>query len=1181
MRYGLSACLLVLISPVLHTAAAAQTVDFNRDVRPIFSNRCLACHGPDSAKREAGLRLDDAAVSTMTLESGHVAIVPGNPDASELLSRITSTDESIRMPPPHFGKSLTEQEIGVLRQWISEGAHFSRHWSYVKPVRSGSPEVDAAFRDWPVNPIDNFAVHKMLELGLKPSPEADSRSLVRRVFLDLTGLPPTVEEAEEWVGQLEDSASGRTSASAGSHSAVNDAAYQRMVDHLLEQPSLGEHWGRKWLDLARYADSSGYADDPARTIWPWRDWVIRAINSNMPFDQFTIEQLAGDLLPEPTEDQLLATAFHRNTMTNNEGGTQDEEFRSVAVVDRVNTTMAVWMGTTIACAQCHSHKFDPLTQDEYFQIFAILNNTEDADRGDDSPRIQLFTKEQKQRRSEIQTQLAELDVLLAAPSDAIATSQQQWEDRLRARPEWVTRKPVRITRSGGGESAVQEDGTIVVPTASEKDVYTIDIPLLPAPESSQSEPALISAIQIETIPSATLPGGGSGHGGGNFVITELRAQLLPDGESGPEARFLRVEIPGKQKIVSLAEVQVFASGNNVATSGKASQSSTDYAGPPELAIDGNTDGKYENKSVTHTAQSDDPWWELDLGRDVAIERIAIWNRTGDGVHTRLSNFRVSLLNAAREEIWSQKVIEPPNPSIELTPSNVRDVSLIAAAADYQQEGFSPEEVLDGKTEPENGWAVGGSTTEGHRLTVIPDKPLAIIEPITLRLFIEQNSPYANHLLGQFRINTTNSPTAIERARLPKNILSIVQTPAEQRVEADVSELASYYRLTTAPELNESRSQRKALQQEWDTMKPDTSAPILRELAGAGRRKTFFQFRGNYLDTGHEVQEGVPAVFPQIPAGEPVNRLTFAKWLVNEENPLTARVVVNRYWENLFGRGIVATSEEFGSQGDLPTHPELLDWLACELMESRWNTKALLRLIVTSATYRQTARVTPEAAAADPDNRWLARGPRVRLTAEMVRDQALQVSGLLSQKMYGPPVKPPQPSLGLSAAFGSSTDWQTSMGEDRYRRAIYTTWRRSNPYPSMATFDAPNREVCTLKRTRTNTPLQALVTLNDPVYVEAAQSLGRLMLKQDGALSDQISFGFHRCLLRAPSPSELQALVDLFRETREELSADSESAAKLATDPLGPLPPELNSLDAAAMTIVGNVLLNLDEMVLKR
>ena len=414
-----------------------------------------------------------------------------------------------------------------------------------------------------------------------------------------------------------------------------------------------------------------------------------------------------------------------------------------------------------------------------------------------------------------------------------------------------------------------------------------------------------------------------------------------------------------------------------------------------------------------------------------------------------------------------------------------------------------------------------------------------------------------------------------------NILAVLDKPADQRSVTELAELESHYRLQLAPELADARNERAALQAESDALKPGTSVPILKELAGETRRKTLLQYRGNYLDKGHEVQEGVPAVFSPIPQGQQVNRLTFAKWLVSEENPLTARVIVNRYWENLFGRGLVPTSEEFGSQGEPPTHPELLDWLARELIESGWDTKAAMKLIVTSSTYRQTAKVAPEAAASDPDNRWLARGPRVRLSAEMVRDQALQVAGLLSRTMYGAPVKPPQPNLGLSAAFGSSTDWQTSMGEDRYRRAVYTTWRRSNPYPSMATFDAPNREVCTLRRSVTNTPLQALVTMNDPVYVESAQALARVMLSYNGPIQDQIAVGFERCVLRPPTEDELTSLNELFEETQTTLTSQPDNAAKLATDPLGPLPDGMNPVTAAAMTVVSNVLLNLDEMFLKR
>ncbi|HRA89773.1 MAG TPA: DUF1553 domain-containing protein, partial [Planctomycetaceae bacterium] len=450
-----------------------------------------------------------------------------------------------------------------------------------------------------------------------------------------------------------------------------------------------------------------------------------------------------------------------------------------------------------------------------------------------------------------------------------------------------------------------------------------------------------------------------------------------------------------------------------------------------------------------------------------------------------------------------------------------------------------------------------------------------------RLTIEQNAPYPNHILGSFRVSFSDDKVAIERSRLPANILAIVETAAVDRTQEETLQLADHFRLNLAPELAGVRQELKTLQAEFDGTKPEASVPILRELAEDKHRTTMLQFRGSYLDKGHEVHEGVPAVFPPIPEGEPVNRLTFAQWLISEENPLTARVVVNRYWENLFGRGIVLTSEEFGSQGEVPTHPQLLDWLARELMESGWDTRRILRLIVTSATYRQSAKVTPEAAAADPDNRWLARGPRVRLSAEMVRDQALQVAGLLSHKMFGPPVKPPQPNLGLSAAFGSSTDWQTSMGEDRYRRGIYTTWRRSNPYPSMATFDAPNREVCTLRRNQTNTPLQALVTMNDPVYIEAAQALARLMLSHEGTRPKQIAFGFKKCLLREPSKAELSVLTQLFEDTHQEFASQPDNAAKLATDPLGTLPEGMDTINAAAMTVVCNVLLNVDEMFLKR
>ncbi len=1157
----------------LNAPLLGQGIDFNRVIRPILSNRCIACHGPDDGKREAGLRLDDRSSATAELESGQAAITPGQPETSEMIRRILSQDEDIQMPPPHFGKPLTPAEITILRQWIAEGAPFAKHWSYVTPVRPEVPQVAAEYSAWVKSPVDAFALHQMLAHELRPSAEADAATLVRRVFLDLIGLPPSAEEAVEWTSRLQ-----VTSAAAGG---VRDEVWAELVDHLMTRPEFGEHWARKWLDLARYADSSGYADDPARTIWPYRDWVIRAINSGMPFDQFTVEQIAGDLLPNPTPDQIIATAFHRNTMTNNEGGTQDEEFRNVAVVDRINTTMAVWMGTTVACAQCHNHKYDPLSQEEYFQLFAILNNTEDADRGDDSPKLPLFTEEQKKRVDFLNGRLAELNGVMATTTEAIAASQNQWERRLRVQPNWKTVVPERIQRAGGGEAQIQPDGSVFVPHATDKDQYSLDIPLQTLTSGVGGQTGAVTALQLETLPSEKLPGEGAGHGGGNFVITELRAQWIPEGNASPSARFIRIQIPGNEKILSLAEVQVISGGTNVAIKGTATQSSTDFAGPAEYAIDGNTDGDFQKKSVTHTAISADPWWELDLGRETPVDRIVVWNRLGDNIQTRLSNFRISLLGSDRSEVQLMNIADPPNPSAEYAASGTVDVKFSAAVADFQQDGFPAGEVIDGKTETENGWAVGGRSGESHALTLVPQNLPDPAKGGTLRLIIEQNSPYANHLLGSFRIRVTDQGAAIERASTPSQILEIADQPEDQRPAEQQLQLAEYYRQQVAPELADVRSEMQTLQQESQGMKPEASVLVMKELTDGNRRKTLFQFRGNYLDRGHEVHEGLPAVFPPIPQGESLNRLTFAKWLVSDSNPLTGRVVSNRYWEDLFGRGIVASSEEFGSQGDLPTHPELLDWLSRELMESGWNTRALLKTIVTSAVYRQSAKVTAQNGSQDPDNRWLARGPRVRLSSEMVRDQALAAAGLLSKKMYGPPVKPPQPNLGLSAAFGSSTDWQTSSGEDRYRRAVYTTWRRSNPYPSMATFDAPNREVCTLKRNRTNTPLQALVTLNDPVYVEAAQGLARRMLTQPGNSESQIRWGFRIALLREPSAAELKSLQELLADTLAGYRQDSAAAMAMATEPLGALPPNMKVEEAAAMTVVSSIILNLDEMLMKR
>jgi Protein of unknown function (DUF1553)/Protein of unknown function (DUF1549)/Planctomycete cytochrome C len=815
--------------------AADRPVSFAYEIRPILSNACFKCHGPDSdgrkggLKNSGGLRLDTEEGARMDL-GGKSALVPGHPEQSDLIARIRSHDPDEVMPPAKSGKSLTPQEMDLLERWIREGGKFSRHWSYEPAVRPEPPQ--------PGHPVDAFVRDRLLREGLPPQPEADRITLIRRLSFDLTGLPPLPEEVDRFVAD------------------TAPDAYEKLVDRLLAAPAYGEHWGRAWLDLARYADSAGYADDPPREIWGYRDYVIRSFNTNLPFDQFTIEQLAGDLLRAPTEAQLTATAFHRNTMTNSEGGTNDEEFRSAAIVDRVNTTMSVWMGTSMACAQCHTHKYDPITQTEYYQLYAFLNNTADNDQKNEAP--------------------------------------------------------------------------------------------------------------LQTLESET-------------------------------ARTQRLKL------------------------------------------------------------------EADI-----------------------------------------------------------------AAAEQEFTGITPAQQTAA-----NEWAAG------------PD--------------------------GQ---------GVKDSAKLPEALKRLLSKPAAERNAEDARNIAVAYVREIAPELAAPRARLAELSKALAAV-PSHTVPVLKELPAGQRRKTFLHLRGNYLAHGDEVTEGGPeGIFP-MPAGEVRNRLTLARWLVDAKNPLTSRVLANRYWEALFGMGIVRTSEEFGAQGELPSHPELLDWLATELVREKWDLKKFVKLIVTSATYRQASTVTPALAARDPDNRLLARGPRVRLSAEMVRDQALAASGLLSKTMFGPPVRPVRPAMGLSAAFGGGLDWQTSTGGDQHRRAIYTEWRRTSPYPSMTTFDAPNREICILRRDRSNTPLQALVLMNDPVYVETSQALARKATTPAATPEEVIRRIFRLVLSRLPSDRESKRLVTLQAELLAAYRLDPAKASAMATNPIGPLTAGVDAADLAAWTAVAGVVQNLDETLLKR
>ncbi|HVU88818.1 MAG TPA: PSD1 and planctomycete cytochrome C domain-containing protein [Pirellulales bacterium] len=837
----------------------AGAVDYVRDVRPILAGKCFACHGADEAARQAGLRLDERDAALATLDSGQRAIVPGKPDESALVARITSADAQFAMPPAETGKKLSPQEVATLRAWIAADAPYARHWAYVKPVRPALPAVRRG--NWPRGAIDHFVLARLEAAGLSPSPPADRATWIRRVSLDLIGLPPTADEVQDFVLDS------------------RPEAYDALVDRLLAKPAYGERWASMWLDLARYADSQGYAPDGPRTIWRWRDWVISALNANMPYDRFTIEQLAGDLLPDPSAMQIAATGFHRNTQLNTEGGVNLEEFRHAAVVDRVNTTFAVWMGSTLACAQCHHHKYDPFSQRDYYQVFSIFNNTDDFNT--DNPVLEVPRVGQDAEFAQVKADLA--------------AAQTRWDEQTKAR----------------------------------------------------------DALQAE---------------------------------------------------------------------------------------------------------------------------------------------------------WESRASQPP-----------------AASA-----GESPAE----------------SAPAGQ-------------------------SPAADTTAEKAPTDTAAA------APPPKEIAEILALPADKRDKKQQEKLQAYHRGLSA-DWKKVDEELAGLKRKFDEV--STTVPIMHE---GTPRPSFIYVRGEYQSPGEAVKPGVPAVLHPLAAGAPANRLGLAQWLVDAENPLSARVAVNRLWQELFGAGIVETAEEFGTQGEPPSHPELLDYLAVEYRESGWDTKHMLRLIVTSATYQQSAATSAALVERDPHNRLLARGPRSRLPAEMVRDQALAISGLLSPKMYGPPVQPPQPSVGLSAAFGSSTDWKTSEGEDQHRRAIYTRWRRNLPYPSMVAFDAPERNICAARRMRTNTPLQALVTLNDPVFVECAQAFARRIIREGGSdAQGRAAWALAQAVKRRPTTGEAERLAELYTQSRRELEAAPEKAEALATKPLGPLPDGMNALDAAAWTVVANAVLNLDETLTK-
>jgi hypothetical protein len=1158
-------------------------MDFRRDVLPVLSSKCFACHGPDESARKAKLRLDvrDEALAD---HKGRRAIVPGKPSQSELVRRISTKAPDDIMPPLKGGHPLSKDEIATLRKWIEAGAPYDPHWSFVKPQLPALPKV----RDtrWPQNAIDHFVLARLEREGFKPALPADPHTLIRRLSLDLTGLPPTPEEVEDFVRESQSAIGNR------------QLAIGNAVDRLLASPAFGERMARPWLDLARYADSAGYGSDPLRlNIWPWRDWVINAFNRNLPYDRFTLEQLAGDLLPNATTEQQVATGFHRNTMTNTEGGTDDEEFRSAAVKDRIAVTMQVWMGLTMNCAQCHSHKYDPISNREYYQFYAMFNQTEDNDKPDEAPTLPLPTPDEKARMEKFKAQVADLDKKLATPTPALLKELADWNAK-QSDSMWTVLEPAEFASANGATLTKLADHSLLASGKSpDIDTYTVRVP---------TQLKAITALRLELLPDPSLPAKGAGRDEkGRAVVSSFKLATQPLKPESKKARFIRVELPGEHRVLSLAEVQVFSAKQNAALKGKATQSSTDAGADAARAIDGKTDGDFQAaKSTTATRTEDNPWWELDLGGELPVEEFVLWNRTDGGLGSRLANFKVFALDAARKEVFTQTVAAPPAPSQRFSFTGEKSVALANATSDFSQDGFEAAKAID--TDEKTGWSNGGKETNSLAAAFEVNATVGDTNGAMLVFTIAQAAG-KQATLGRFRISATTQEKPVRV--VPQKTRDLLAKEPAQRKPADEQELVKYYS-DFAPSLAKARTDRDKAKKDLDAVKP-VALPVMRELAKDKQRTTKVMVKGNFLSTADEVQPAFLSAFAPPSTNTPLSRLGVSQWLTSPDNPLTARVAVNRFWSQIFGTGLVETEEDFGTQGSRPSHPELLDWLAVTFSRRNstegnkgnegvgsnpsfsslpsvqepsglaWDMKALIKLIVTSATYQQSSLASPAAAQKDPRNRLLSHYPRARLDAETVRDQALALSGLLSRKVGGPSVYPPQPDGLWRAAFNGQRNWATSAGEDRYRRGLYTFWRRTVPYPSMATFDAPSRENCTVRRLPTNTPLQAFVTMNDPAYVEMSQALGRRLMQEGGATAaDRARFGLQLALARPPTPAQVQSLVALYEKELAHHRENTDAAKKLATEPLGRLPDGLDAAEAAAWTVVANVLLNLDGVLTK-
>ncbi len=1033
-RLSLSVWVLGLTISLPASAEDRPTVDFSRDVRPILSDNCFQCHGPDENARTSDLRLDVEEGAFAKL-GDHFAIIAGDPEGSELLRRVTTEDADLRMPPPDSDyQQLTAEQVDVLRRWISEGAKWEAHWSFVPPRRPGVPDVGTT--DWPANEIDAFVLAKMQEQAFEPSREASPETLIRRVTLDLTGLPPTPAEVDDFlVDQSPD-------------------AYEALVDRLLRSPRYGEHMTRSWLDIARYGDTHGLHLDNRRSIWKYRDWLIGAFNDNMPFDEMTIEQLAGDLLPEPTVMQTVATGFNRCNVSTSEGGSITEEVYVRNTVDRVDTFSSVYLGLTMGCAVCHDHKFDPLSQREFYGLFAYFNsfdeNPLDGNAELHPPIIAVPSPEQSARKQELEVELA-----------AAKLEVDQAYDSLEYSDPHADAEPMAIER---------------------QEFVWIDDAVPEGAQAQQTGHAWEFVKAPEPVHSGELASKRTVEGLGQHFFTGAKSQLMiGEGDTLFAWVYLDAENPPRQIMLQF------------------------------------NDGNWEHRA----------YWG---------ENIIPWGEEGKSSRLRLGDL--------------------PTPG--------EWVRLEVSAADV---GLAPGAMLNGWAFTQQDgtvyWDTAGSTTRTP----------------------QNGQAYDSQRLWELAVS--------EGKDLPQPVQDVLKVNPSERTDEQRTLLRRHFLKHVFPGSKELLGPLAARQEEIEKQIADVEAEIPKTMVSkelAEPKTAFLLKRGEYDQKGDEVPRLLPAVLPPLPEGAPTNRLGLAQWLVDPSHPLTARVVVNRWWQRYFGTGLVKTSEDFGVQGERPSHPELLDWLATELIRTSWDVKSMQKLIVMSATYRQASQGTADQWKRDPRNRWLARGPRFRMEGEMIRDQALFVSGLLVEKLGGPSVKPYQPG-GLWEAVGY-TDSNTAKftqddGSSLYRRSMYTFWKRTSPPPSMGTFDAPSRESCTIRRATTNTPLQALVLMNDKQFVEASRHFAQRIQDEGGAsLEERLAWAFRTVTSRSPDERELGVLKQVYEQHLATYAGHPEDATNFIDSTTTQLTPihldrdKTQDPQLAAWTLLANLLFNLDETVTK-